>query len=155
MLVHDINYLEWMFGAVQEVSGRQWRLALEDLATEDAGFVTMCFDNGTIAQIGAAMFQRDLTLRLQVIADGGTIRMVEGSKTLEIFDDKTGQWRKGTARNIERDDCFRNQAQHFIDCIQGKAAPICTLEEGEQTLRTVLAALESSDTDGRFVKILR
>ena len=81
--------------------------------------------------------------------------MFLGSDAWEIFDDTTGQWRKGTARALDRDDLFRDQAQHFIDCIQGRATPHCTIEEAEQTLRTILTALQSADTDGRFLKVQR
>jgi len=58
----------------------------------------------------------------------------------------------GTTRRIDRDMVFMMQAQHFIDCIKGKAKPRCTLKEAEQTLKTMLAALQSSDSDGRFVR---
>ena len=154
-LVHLVNCMEWMFGPPDEVSAKQWRLGLDDIATEDTAFVTIRFPRGQVAQLGICLFQRDTNLRLQVIADAGTIQVGGDSDALEIFVDRTGQWTEGRAHASERDDVFRDQAQHFIDCIQGKAAPRCTVEEAEQTLRTVLAALESSDGDGRFVKIER
>ena len=152
-LVHMINWLEWVFGPPVEVSARQWRLALRDVATEDTCFLTMCFPGGQVAQLGLCLFQRDTNNRIQLIADGGTLRLLHGMETLEVFDDATGQWTQGGAVRGDRDDLFWEQAQYFIECIQGRAEPLCTVEEGEQTLRTILAALESSDTDGRFVKV--
>ena len=154
-LVHYVNCLEWMFGAPEEVSAKHWRLALDDIATEDTAFVTVRFSGGQVAQLGVCLFQRDTNLRLQVIADAGTIQMCANSDALEIFVDAKGEWVPGSARRRERDDVFRDQAQHFIDCIQGRAVPRCTVEEAEQTLRTVLAARESSDGDGRFVNVQR
>jgi len=154
-LVHYINCLEWMFGAPEEVSAKQWRLGLQDIATEDTAFVTMRFPGGQVAQLGVCLFQRDTNLRLQVVAEAGTIQMNADSDALEIFLDRTSEWTRGRARRLKRDDVFRDQARHFIDCIQGRATPRCTVEEAEQTLRTVLAALESSDGDGRFVKVER
>ena len=152
-LVHTINWLEWVFGPTEEISAKQWRLALDDIATEDTGFVTMRFPGGQIAQLGICLFQRDTNLRLQMIADGGTLQLLADSDALEVYVDATGRWTHGRARRADRDDLFRDQAQHFIDCIHGKAKPRCSVEEAEQTLRTVLAALESSDSDGRFVKV--
>ena len=154
-LVHFVNFLEWIFGPPDEVSARRWRLGLDDIATEDTAFVTMRFPGGQVAQLGICLFQRDTNMRLQMIADAGTMQMSFGSDALDIFVDRTGEWIRGRERRGERDDVMRDQAQHFIDCIQGKAAPRCTIEEAEQTLRTVLAALESSDGDGRFVKVER
>jgi predicted dehydrogenase len=154
-LVHVINYLEWIFGPVEEVSARQWRLALKDIATEDSGVVTLRFASGLIANLGICLFQCDTTARLQLIADAGTIRMTFEDDRLAIFRDAAGQWTQGRAAKPDRDDLFRDQARHFIECIQGRATPRCTVEEGEQTLRTVLAALRSSDTDGRFIRVAR
>jgi predicted dehydrogenase len=154
-LVHTINWLEWVFGPPEEISANQWRLALDDLVTEDTGFMTMRFPGGQVAQLGICLFQRDTNQRLQMIADGGTLQLLAGSDALEIYVDGTSQWAQGRARAVDRDDLFRDQAQHFVDCIQGKAQPHCSIEEAEQTLRTVLAALESSDGDGRFVRVAR
>jgi len=154
-LVHIINLLEWIFGPPEQVSAKQWRLALQEIDTEDAGFVTMRFPGGQVAQLGICMFQRDTNLRLQVIADGGTMQMLSDSNALDIFVDRTGKWVRGSARLGDHDDVFRDQAEHFIDCIQDKDTPRCTIEEAEQTLRTILAVLESSDGDGRFVAVER
>ena len=154
-LVHYINFLEWMFGPAKEVSARQWNLALSDISTEDTGFVTLTFPGGEIASLGICLFQRDSNLLLRVIGDKGTIQMAQGSETLMMFDDKTGEWKKGKSRSASRDDVFLDQARHFIDCIQGKAQPRCSIEDAEHTLRTVLAALESSDSDGRFINVPR
>ena len=78
-----------------------------------------------------------------------------GNDALELFDEALGDWRAGDARSLDRDDAFLNQAQHFIDCIRGEEVPRCTLEQGELTLRTILAALESSDADGGFIRVNR
>ena len=153
MIVHTINYLEWIFGPAAEVSANHWSLGLHDIATEDTASVTLRFADGPIAQVGLCLYQRDTNVRQQFIAQGGTLQMTGDSDTVAIFDDQTGQWIAGTARACDRDDLFRAQAQHFIDCIQGKATPRCTIEQGEQTLRTVLAALESADSDSRFIKV--
>ena len=154
-LVHFINVLEWIFGPPEAVSAKQWRLALDDVGTEDTAFVLLRFPGGQVAQFGVCLFQRDTNLRLQVIADGGTYQICQDSDFLDVFTDVTGKWTKGRERRRDRDDLFVDQARHFIDCIQGKATPRCTVEEGEQTLRTVLAALESSDGDGRFIAVPR
>jgi len=154
-LVHLLNYVEWLFGPADKVSAKQWHLRLDEIATEDTAFVTMTFPRGRVAQFGLCLFQRDTNMRLQVIADAGTIQMSGGADALEIFTDRTGERTSGRARAKERDDVFLDQARHFIACIQGEAKPRCTVEEAEQTLRTVLAALESSDGDGRFVEIQR
>jgi predicted dehydrogenase len=52
-------------------------------------------------------------------------------------------WQDERAAGLERDTLFIEQANRFLDAVQGKCAPLCTLNEGMQTLRCNLAALES------------
>ncbi len=40
---------------------------------------------------------------------------------------------------LERDTPFLLQAQSFLDAIEGKSSPLCTLVEGIQTLNVNLA----------------
>ena len=154
-LIHYMNFLEWMFGPPLDVAARQFKLGLPDVATEDTAFVTLRFGGGQIAQLGLCLFQRDTNSRMQMIADAGTVQLTHESPALSIFMDQAGQWTQGRARQAQRDDVFRDQALHFIECIRGKATPRCTVEQAEQTLLTMLAALRSSDTDGGFVKVER
>lgn len=151
-MIHQINALEWMFGPTREVSAHHWNLDLKDIATEDLGILTQRFDGGITANLSVCLFQRDTTFLFEVLGDRGTVRM-RGGDGLEIFSDEAGTWSKGRAPEPDRDDVFRDQALHFIDCIQGKDTPRCSVEEGEQTMRTILAALESADGDGRFIQV--
>lgn len=155
MLVHMVNYLEWIFGPPDEVAAGQWRIGLKDIATEDTGYIVLRFTGGRIAFLSNCLFQRDSNSRFQFIAERGTFQIEHDSDTLRIFVDKSSAWKQGHARKVERDVVFIEQARHFIDCINGKATPRCNLEEGEQTVRTVLAALQSSDHDSGFVKVKR
>lgn len=154
-LVHVVNFLEWVLGPPVEVAAKQWKLKLEDIATEDTGHLVMRFPGGQVAYLGICLFQRDNNFRLQLIADEGTMQLRHDSETLDCYFDEAERWKPGKTRRIDRDEVFYRQAQHFIECIQGKAEPLCTVEEAEQTLRTILTALESSDGDGRFLPIKR
>jgi predicted dehydrogenase len=45
----------------------------------------------------------------------------------------------------ERDTFFIVQANRFLDLVEGRPAPLCSLEAAEQTLRFNLAALASAE----------
>ena len=150
-LVHSINLLEWFLGPTVSVSAFQRHMELPGINTEDYGTVIMRFAGGQVGQLTLCLFQRDLQARLQIIGDGGTARYEMEADRLDLFDDGNGEWTKGDAQTVDRDDLFMLQAQHFLAQIRGEAEPRCTVEEAEQTLRTVLAAVESSDGDSGFV----
>ncbi len=48
---------------------------------------------------------------------------------------------------------FTSQANAFLDAIEQEGSPLCTLEEGIQTLRVNLAILESVDSGNSLLKI--
>lgn len=152
-LIHIINFLEWCFGLPEEVSAGQWRLGLPDISTEDTASMVIKFKTGLIAYLGICLFQQDSAMRVQVIGEKTTIQLREESDSLEIFDSALNTWRRGKATKLDRDSVFMYQAQHFLDCIRGEGKPRCNLEEAAQTLRTMLAALQSGDTDSRFVRV--
>jgi predicted dehydrogenase len=152
-LVHMINFFEWCFGPPIEVSANQWRLGLKEIATEDTANIIFKFKGGIIAFLGICLCQQDNKMSLQVIGEASTIQLSSEKGCLEIFNPEDRTWINGTSKSLDRDTVFLHQAKHFIDCIEGRDTPRCTLKEAEQTLKTILAALKSSDSDGRFVKV--
>ena len=150
-LVHMINLLEWYFGPVASVSGFQRHMELPGIPTEDYATVTLRFEGGQVGQLNICLFQRDTGMRLQVVGDAGTARMERDAERLDIYVDEETNWTTGSAAGVDRDDVFMRQAQHFIGCIRGEAEARCTVNEAVNTLRVVLAAMESSDGDSRFI----
>jgi predicted dehydrogenase len=57
-----------------------------------------------------------------------------------------GEWTDHVMPPLERDELFIRQAQAFLDAVEGRAAPLCSLAEGVSTLRTNLAVLKSADS---------
>ena len=45
---------------------------------------------------------------------------------------------------MERDSLFVRQADAFLDAVEGKADPLCSLAEGVRTLRVNLAILAAA-----------
>ena len=52
-------------------------------------------------------------------------------------------WHDETIPPLERDTLFIAQASAFLDAVEGQRPPLCSLDEGLQTLRVNLAALAS------------
>lgn len=152
-LVHFLNLLEWYFGPTRAVSAFQRHLDLPDLTTEDYGTALVRFGGGEVGQLTLCLFQHDPQLTFQVVGDAATARFELGSDHLQVFEDRAGKWRPGRERAVDRDELFLLQARHFLECIRGTATPKCTVAEAEQSLQTVLAALQSSDNNSEFVRV--
>ncbi len=150
-VVHLINFLEWTLGAVESVSAFQRHMELPDISTEDAGTISMRFAGGQIAVLTICLYQRNIQSQFELVGDTSTARIRLGADRLQIYRDASGDWEDGTAHDLDRDGIFLLQAKHFMACLRGEMEPRCTVAEAEQTLHTILAAVESSDGDSRFV----
>jgi predicted dehydrogenase len=81
-----------------------------------------------------------------VICERGTVRAELHKHRWRWVTQPEEPWHDETFEPIERDENFVRQADWFLDCVVGKREPVCTLDEGVQTLKVNLAVLESSDT---------
>ena len=152
-LVHQINLFEWLFGPTQEVSAHHWHRELPGIETEDLGVVTMQFANKTVANLTICMCQQDAFLDIHFAGKDGSIKLDMIKNAMSNYDEATNTWNPCDLIDADRDDWFRDQAANFIGCIKGEQTPNCTIEEAEQTLHTVLTALESADSNGRSLPV--
>lgn len=150
-MVHWINLLEWFFGPTTTVASFQRHMALEDIPTEDFGTATLRFGDERLAVLTVCMFQPNAQTHMEVVGSEATARFDINEERLQIFRRSNRAWEMGKAASIDRDDLFYLQAGHFLNCIRGEAEPRCSIGEATQTLKTVLAAVQSSDTSGGFV----
>ena len=81
---------------------------------------------------------------ITVVCEGGTVRFEGHRQRWRWMLTPDGPWHDEDSGPMERDSWFVAQAAAFLDAVDGKRAPLCTLEEGIQTLRVNLAALEST-----------
>ena len=58
------------------------------------------------------------------------------------------QWHDEAMPALERDGLFAIQANAFLDAVEGRSPPLCSLDEANQTLLVNLAILESAEIGG-------
>jgi predicted dehydrogenase len=68
-----------------------------------------------------------------------------------LFVASTGTWQEvAVPAGFDRNDLFIAETKHFLDVIQKKAQPVCTLADGEAALKICLAVHQSATT-GKLV----
>ena len=82
---------------------------------------------------------------ISVICERGTARFEFAGQRWRWMDEPEGQWHDEVVELKDRDEWFIMQEQRFLDTLAGKAEPLCTLEEGLQTLKVNMASLHSVD----------
>jgi len=86
----------------------------------------------------------------QQAADAGTITVIceHGTARFEFHRHQwrwmsDGDWQESSKFEIDRDTLFIRQADAFLDAIEKQVEPLCSLDEGLQTLHVNRAALAS------------
>jgi predicted dehydrogenase len=141
-LSHMINAVEWIVGPTQAVAGDAARLQLDGVEVEDT--VHVLARNGEVMTVYSLnQHQPANELSLAIICERGQARFEGHRARWAKLAKVDGTWSEHFCDGLERDTVFRNQANAFLDATEGKCPPLCNLREGHDTLKSVMAILQS------------
>lgn len=145
-LTHLVNAVEWFIGPTTKISCVAGHQMLEGVTVEDT--VSVAAQNGeTIVSYSLNQFQAPNETTIQFHCENGSLKIEVHEQRWAVFPRGAEKWEIHPAPVSHRDDLFRAQATAFLDGIDGKANPLCTVAEALQTLKFNIAALESARTD--------
>ena len=147
-LCHPLDYLHWLFGAVQAVSAFAGSRGL-GLEVVDTGEIGLLFQSGMIASVHVDYVRRPPQHTLEIVGTEGTLAWDNADGTLRLAqvgaDGKAGDWQIFPApAGFERNTLFLDEMRNFLAVCQGQAEPACSLDDEVYALRLALAAMRSS-----------
>ena len=143
-LSHPLDYLRWLVGEVDAISGFTSHNGL-NLPVEDTAEILLKFNNGTLGTIHLDYLQRPPSHWLEIIGTKGTIRWdnLDGVVRLAQVSqgEKADNWLEFLPpKDFERNHMFMDELRHFLSVAKGKTKPVCTLQDGILALKLSLAA---------------
>jgi predicted dehydrogenase len=160
-LSHPLDYLGWLFGEVEAVWAFAGKLSDLELGVEDTAEIGLRFKNGMLGSLHLDYIQRPPSHRLEITGSEGALRWDNEDGAVRLYSalpsiqEKYAGLFVGKRRKSEetavfyppegfnRDELFRSQMSHFLELARGRAAPVCTLDDGVRALELALAALRS------------
>jgi len=151
-LSHPFDYLRFILGEVSAVSAEAVTRAGLDLDVEDAAEVLLHFESGAIGSVSLDYVAVPATHALEIVGQRGVVRwgdpdgsavLIRGAGVMERFSLPPG---------FARNQMFLDEMRHFLECLAGRAAPECSLEDGVQALRIALSAKRAA-REGRRVAV--
>ncbi|MFT4416465.1 Gfo/Idh/MocA family protein [Fredinandcohnia humi] len=156
MIIHDFDFLRWSFGEVERVFAKS-QLG-RDFSRMDHALVSLRFQNGVIAHVeGTWAYPSGFRTELEVAGENGIIHHnSDESVPIKLSLRQSGNVQTGVAvpESPLKVGPYQKELEHFIACIENKAEPIVTAEDGLKALEISLAALESV-TSGQPVFLKR
>ena len=144
-LTHTMNAAEWLVGPVTRLVCDAEHCVLEGVEVEDTVHVLTRHRN-VLGSFSLNQHQPANETTLTVICEQGALRWESHNQRWLSANEPGQPWTVEAKFSIERDDLFLSQANAFLDQIEGKRGPACSLSEALQTLKVNLAALESLRT---------
>jgi predicted dehydrogenase len=141
-LTHQANAVEWVAGPTTEVFCDASHQVLEGVEVEDT-VNALARNGGVMVSYALNQFQAPNETRWDFHAAQGSVRVELNAQRWGRLARGEADWTWQAAPVSERDQLFVAQANGFLDGCAGRPHPLCTLEEGRQTLRFNLAALRS------------
>jgi predicted dehydrogenase len=142
--IHDFDYLRWLLGDADRVYTQSvdWRDG-DDL--NEHAVVTIRFESGAVATVTgswAQPAQRPFSFAFDIAGEDGLLEYDnDDAANLTFYDDETGV-RRGE-RGINP---YREELDHFLDCVESGATPEVTATDAVEAVRISLAAIESAET---------
>lgn len=158
-LTHPLDYLRFILGDVEALWSFNGHLSPLELDVEDAAEIGLRFSSGAIGGVHINYFQRPPVHRLEIVGTTGTLSWDNADGVLHLrqmpapfgsFSDQPPapvSESFSLPEGFERNQLFIAQTKHFIEVAQGKAQPVCSLDDGVRALQMALAAHESQKTE--------
>jgi len=141
-LTHVLNAGRWLVGPIDSLVTDAAHQVLEGVEVEDT--VGLLARHGSVlASYSLNQHQAPNEWTISVVCRRGTARFELHRHRWRWMIKPDDPWHEESFGPIERDSLFVAQANAFLDCVEGTRAPVCTLDEGIETLRANLAALAS------------
>ena len=145
-LCHPFDYLRWLLGEIDELWAFAGHLSDLELEVEDSAEIGLRFASGVLGSLHLDYNQRPSSHHLEIIGSQGTLRWDNADGAVRVYRAEMGEWEHyPPPQGFERNDMFLAQMRHFLEVVQGKVSPLCSLEDGIEALRLAIAAHASQD----------
>ncbi len=151
-LTHVFNAAEWLVGPITRIAADAGHMALPGVEVEDTVHA-LARHGDVLASYSLNQHQAPNECTITVVCERGTARFELHRHAWRWMERPDTPWQEEVTQFAERDDWFTAQENAWLDALGGAAAPLCSLEEGLQTLRVNLATLASVREGGRWVNV--
>lgn len=150
-LSHEIDYLRWIFGEVDQVNAWVGRQSALDIDVEDTAHLTLTFsprEDGRqlVGTLNMDLVRHDTTRLCTAIGEDGSLRWNGLTGVVEKFDVGATAWTDLFRHQNHRDDSYLAEWRHLIDCVRGVSVPLVTGHDGLSVLQIIDAARRAASS---------
>lgn len=143
--IHELDYLRWLLGEVEEVFCYAGHLTHLEIDTEDVAAILLRFRNGAIGEVYLDYIQRAYCRSCQFIGEEGTIIWNYSTGQVKMYLASIGSWTVyDQPPDWEPNQMYLDELSHFLGCVRKEEASMLDVFQGKRVLEIALAAKASS-----------
>ena len=143
--IHEIDYLYWFFGDVNEVISMNGKFSNLKINVDDLSSSLLLFKNNFISELHLDYFQHFPFRSCKIIGEKGIIYWDTEINCVKIFNPKTKRWKKEFSLiNYNFDSTYKEELKYFLNCLKNNNQSMNSVEDGFVVLQIALAILRSS-----------
>ena len=143
--IHELDYLYWLFGKVNNVFSITEKISDLQLSANDLSSILIKFKSGATGEIHLDFFQRLRIRECKIIGTKGIIHCDLNLNKVKLYNQTTKKYTvKLNLKKYNQNEAYNKELEHFISCIYNNERSINNLTEGTKVLKIALAAIKSS-----------
>ncbi len=147
--IHEMDYLNWLFGLPRRVFAIGGHLSSLEIDVEDIASTLMEINvegHAIPVHLQQDYLQKPPSRTLQIIGDQGKILVDFIKLSTQCFKIDGQPVVDAAFMDFQRNQLFLDELAQFVACVRGEDQPAVSLQDGIQSLRMALAAKESMET---------
>jgi len=143
---HELDYLYWILGEVDEVIAMVDRVSDLEIDTEDTAEILIRFISGAIGSVHMSYAEQPEFRACEVHGTEGTVLWQQHRGGVELFTTASDMWTFiGEGDDYDANQMFLDEMEHFLACIDGKQEPLIDLQQARRVLELALEARQPWD----------
>ncbi len=145
--IHELDYIRYFFGDVQQVYCVGGKHSDLDIDTEDMAELVMKYSNGMYAEVHLNYLNRTRLREFVIVGEDGIIKWDSTEQSVKLFEAKDGCWKVyGVEFEFQINDTYVLEMKHFLRCIYGEEESINGASDGRASVEIISCAKESMQT---------
>lgn len=142
-LIHELDYLFWLFGKVEDVYAIGGKLTPLEINVEDTVIISQSTEKGIIVQLRMDYWRKNPVRKMSIVGEKGEI-FWDYYQGETILSDRKGETESFKISNKwNRNDLFLATMKDFLYAIENKTQPRTTLRDGIDVLKIAMAVKQS------------
>jgi predicted dehydrogenase len=153
--IHEFDYLYSLFGKAKRLFSIGGHWSNLEIDVEDVASTLMDCEFGgrpLPVHLQQDYLQRPPQRQCEVIGDAGKAVLDFPTLSVTLYGAEGNVTDRFACEQLERNQLFIHEMQHFLDCVKTRSKPVVDLAEGLWSLKLALAAKESIAT-GRVIEL--